>query len=231
MGGTTEDGRTYRTARPWWPKLLAAAGMVTFVVVVWSLMRQSSREPMYHGRGLTLWLRTYASSSSSGRHSREWNEADDAVRHMGINCIPTLLHMLRQKDTNVKHWLVTIAQKQKLVKFHFVPAAVRNVEASRAFIVLGDLARDAVPALVQMHRDNVSVESQSAIEDALAWIGPGAKPMPSATVATSALTCAIWGASKIRCLAAWLRLTSASCHMPTAPCDHQNGRLAGSAKS
>src|ERR1035438_9219076 len=95
---------------------------------------------------------------------------------MGTNCIPTLLHMLRQKDSNVKRWLVTIAQKQKLVKIHFVPAAVRNVEASRAFIVLGDLAKDAVPALVQMHRDNVSAESQSAIEDALAWIGPGAKP-------------------------------------------------------
>ncbi len=49
-------------------------------------------------------------------------------------------------------------------------------EASRAFIVLGNMAKDAVPALVKMYDENVTAESRSAIEDALAWIGPAAKP-------------------------------------------------------
>jgi hypothetical protein len=135
------------------------------------------RQPVYGGKPLTLWLRTYAPSSSSGRHSPEWNEADEAVRHMGTNCIPVLLRMIRQKDSPAKLWIVAFAQKHGLPKrIHFVPASMRNVEASRAFIALGDTAKDAVPALVQMYDDNISAESRSAIEDALAWIGPAAKP-------------------------------------------------------
>ena len=46
------------------------------------------RVPVYRSKALTLWLRTYAPSSSPGRNSRAWNEADDAVRHIGTNCIP-----------------------------------------------------------------------------------------------------------------------------------------------
>jgi HEAT repeat protein len=38
------------------------------------------------------------------------------------------------------------------------------------------MARDAVPALVEMYHDDLTADSQSAIEDALAWIGPAAKP-------------------------------------------------------
>jgi HEAT repeat protein len=69
-----------------------------------------------------------------------------------------------------------LARKQRLIKIHFVPAAERNVEASRAFIVLGDMAKAAVPALVKTYDEDISVDSRSAIEDALAWIGPAAKP-------------------------------------------------------
>ena len=125
-------------------------------VIAWQVFQASrERQPVYGGKPLTLWLRTYAPSSSSGLHSPEWNEADDAVRHMGTNCIPILLRMIRQKDSPVKLWLIAFAQKHGLTKrIHFVPAAVRNVEASRAFIALGDMAKDAVPALVKMYDDN-----------------------------------------------------------------------------
>jgi len=147
-------------------------------VIAWQVVHASrERQPVYGGKSLTLWLRTYAPSSSSGLHSREWNEADEAVRHLGTNCIPILLRMIRQKDSPAKLWLVAFAQKHGLTKrIHFVPAAVRNVEASRAFIALGDKAKDAVPALVKMSDEDLSAESRSAIEDALAWIGPAAKP-------------------------------------------------------
>jgi len=98
------------------------------------------------------------------------------VRHIGTNCIPVLLHMIREKNSKLTLRLVALAQKQRLIKIHFVPAAEQNVEASRAFIVLGDMAKDAVPALVKMCDEDISTDSQSAIEDALAWIGPAAKP-------------------------------------------------------
>jgi hypothetical protein len=153
--------------------------LVVLAGVIACQVFQSSRErqPVYGGKVLTLWLRTYAPSSSSGRHSPEWNEADDAVRHMGTNCIPILLRMIRLKDSPAKLWLVVFVQKHALTKrIHLVAAAVRNAEASRAFIVLGEMAKDAVPALVKMYDDNITAESQSAIEDALAWIGPAARP-------------------------------------------------------
>src|SRR5205823_2688038 len=36
--------------------------------------------------------------------------------------------------------------------------------------------KDAVPHLMKIYNENNSVESQSAIEDSLSWIGPSAKP-------------------------------------------------------
>jgi HEAT repeat protein len=156
---------------------IAVAALVTMLVGVSAWLGLRQREPVYSGKPLTLWLRTYAPSGSSGLHSREWNEADNAVRRMGTNCIPTLLHMLRQKDSPAKLWLVAFAQKHGLAKrIHFVPATERNVEASRAFIALGNLAKCAIPALVEMLDDNISDEARCAIEDALAWIGPAAEP-------------------------------------------------------
>jgi len=155
--------------------VLAVVVVVLAGVAAWQGLRQ--QEPVYGGKTLTLWLRTYAPSSSSRLHSPEWNAADDAVRHMGTNCFPILLRMIRQKDSPSKLWLVAFTRKHGLTKrIHFVLAAVRNVEASRAFIALGDGAKDAVPALVRMYDEKITVESRSAIEDALAWIGPAAKP-------------------------------------------------------
>jgi HEAT repeat protein len=156
--------------------IFVTAIIIVIAGLIWLLAVQVPREPSYRGKRLTVWLRTYSSSSSSGRHSREWNEADDAVRLIGTNSIPVLLHMICEKDSKFKVRLVALAQKQRLIKIHFVPAAVRNAEASLAFIVLGDMAKDAVPRLVTMYDENISLDSQCAIEDAFAWIGPPAKP-------------------------------------------------------
>jgi len=72
--------------------------------------------------------------------------------------------------------LIALANRQKIMRFHFVPAATRNIQASRAFIVLGDSAKDAVPDLIKLYDEKISADSQSAIEDALSLIGPSAKP-------------------------------------------------------
>jgi hypothetical protein len=168
--------RSDRLTQPWWFRSFAASLIILLVGLGWFFIHHAFREPVYRGKTLTLWLRTYAYSSSYGRYSRAWNEADDAVHHIGTNGIPILLRMIRQKDSNLKLRLVALAKKQRLIKIHFVPAAERNVEASRAFIVLGDVAKGAVPALLKLCNENISVDSRCAIEDSLAWIGPAAKP-------------------------------------------------------
>ena len=95
---------------------IAVAAMLVILagVAAWQGLRE--RERVYGGKTLTLWLRTYVPSSSSGLHSPEWNAADDAERHMGTNCIPLLMHMIRQKDSPAKLWIVAFAQKHELTK-------------------------------------------------------------------------------------------------------------------
>jgi HEAT repeat protein len=94
--------------------------------------------------------------------------------------------MLRERDSNLKLSLVALARKQRVIPIHFVPATTHNVEASRAFIVLGNTARDAVPELIRAYRANISSESKSAIADSIGWIGPAAEPaVPSLLPAAS----------------------------------------------
>ena len=83
-------------SKPWWLRAFAASVIGLLVGSVWLLMRQGPRVPVYRGKSLPVWLRTYGGSSPSSLHSREWIEADDAVRHLGTNCIPVLLRMIRE---------------------------------------------------------------------------------------------------------------------------------------
>ncbi len=165
-----------RFAQRWSLWLLAPVAIALFGVFLWLRIGRIPRDPVYGGKALSDWLRAYAPSSPSQPHSREWDAADDAVRHIGTNSIPFLLHMIREKDSVLKLKMAALAQKQRFFKPHFILAAERNVEASRAFIVLGAAATCAVPALVKMYDQNISAQSQSAIMDALAWIGPAAWP-------------------------------------------------------
>ncbi len=154
---------------------LALALLVLAVAVLIISAVLMDREPAYQGRALSVWLQTYDPSSRYGRGSPQWNEADEAVRQIETNSIPFLLQMLRAKDSKLKLEVMALARKQKLLRIHFVPASARNLEASRAFIALGDTAKDAVPGLMRIYAESNSVESMSAVADALGWIGPAAK--------------------------------------------------------
>jgi hypothetical protein len=150
--------------------------LLVLLGLFWFSRDQLRCNPVYDGKALSLWLETYDPASPFGRGSPEWLKADEAVRHIGTNTLPILLEMLCDTDSNLKLRLVAMTQKQHVIKIHFVPAATRNIEASRAFIVLGDTAKDAVPDLIKAFNENHSVESQCAIENALKWMGPAARP-------------------------------------------------------
>jgi len=208
MSGQTESARlggSDQSSRPRSSRTLAASALLLLFGLLWLLTGQISHEPVYGGKTLTLWLRTYDPSSPLGRGSREWNETDDAVRHIGTNAIPFLLRMLRETDSSLKLALAALAQRQRFIKIHFVPATTRNIEASKAFIVLGDAAKDAVPDLMKAYDENNSIESRSAIEEALSWIGPGAESavpllLQAATNANNEVRAnALWALGDIHC--------------------------------
>jgi HEAT repeat protein len=184
---------------------MTALAILLLLGLLWFLTGQVPHEPVYRGKALTFWLQTYDPSSPLGRGSREWNETDDAVGHIGTNAIPVLLRMLRETDSSLKLGLVALAQRQHVIKIHFVPAPTRNIEASKAFIVLGDAAKDAVPDLMKAFDENNSIESRSAIEEALGWIGPAAQPavpllLQAATNANKEVRAdALWALGDICC--------------------------------
>jgi HEAT repeat protein len=128
---------------------------------------------------LEVWLRTYAPRSPYQLGSPQWKETDEAVRQIGTNGIPTLVRMIRARDSKLKLTLVALAQKlaqkQHVIKVGFVPAADRNIEASRAFVALGDAGHDAVPLLMEAFGKDITSQSRYAIADALGWIGPSAR--------------------------------------------------------
>ena len=148
--------------------LVAVVGMVGWTTF-------SFREPMYQGKSLSKWLEGYNPQPSTVPlvERPEWQQADRAVRHLGINAIPTLLRVLRARDALWNLTLLRLAAKQGL----FIPytsAPERNMCGAMAFASLRGNASNSVPALVQIYKENRSKESRSAVTIALGNIGPAA---------------------------------------------------------
>ena len=80
---------------------LAVLLVILAGVIAWQVLRkpEPKREPVYHGKGLRAWLNEYLTTGDSLR-------AEAAVRQIGANAIPTLLDMLRTKDSpSVSNWI------------------------------------------------------------------------------------------------------------------------------
>ena len=98
--------------------LLAGGGVV--------LLQLLEREPVYQGKRLTEWLLSYnvnlviPDSGENVRKMAQWTEADEAVRQIGINAVPTLLRLLRKKDSPLMLHVLALAQKQHLVKVRHI---------------------------------------------------------------------------------------------------------------
>lgn len=155
---------------------LAILLVVTLVgVIAWQALRES--EPVYDGKSLSAWLKGYAPDPESARPTEEqpqWQQADAAVRALGTNAIPSLLRMLRARDTPWKLKLVRLAIKQRFIRISYASAVDLNMGASMAFGSLREDSSNAIPALIQIYKENRSEASQNAVVLALRSIGPAA---------------------------------------------------------
>ena len=155
--------------------LIAALLAVVLGGFAWIVLRQYQSEPVYGGKPLSVWLGGYYINNVG-----VFPKADEAVQHIGTNAIPTLLHFLRARDSNLKLKFIALAQRLHVININFVPAYSRNYAAMKAFRVLGADARDAVPALVKILEQNISEESQYQTALALGSIGsPAKKAVPA----------------------------------------------------
>src|SRR5579863_6996808 len=151
------------------PASLVVAALGGFFWLTW---RVYEPEPVYQGKTLSAWLEDCDKSRWVGT---EWQEANEAVRHIGTKAIPTLLDKLRRKDSPLSLKLLALARRQPFITIHHVPAPALNHKAAVGFEALGSAAQAAVPDLIKIFNENISAESQCETAISLGWIGPGAR--------------------------------------------------------
>jgi hypothetical protein len=169
---------------------LAVALIILAGVSAWQGLRL--REPVYQGKRLSVWLREYRSGLNIGDEDRvrAGNTAKSAIRAIGTNAIPTLLNMLRKKDSFVVSKLVGLWNRHlysslpnslpnwvRYPGWYMNQAATLNNEAVLGFKILGADAQQAVPALITIYEQGISPDSQAATGRALNAIGPAAQRM------------------------------------------------------
>jgi hypothetical protein len=147
-------------------------------LAAWEGLRRAKPEPIYRGRGLRAWLASYREHREF--HSVEAALADsDAIRTIGTNAIPTLLSMLRERDS-VLHSKLIMLWEQRMVRIPWLPswlryptwvrnrARVRNECGAYGFEILRGEGQQAVPALIEIYEQSISLSSQWAASWALA---------------------------------------------------------------
>ncbi|MDB6068147.1 MAG: putative lyase [Pedosphaera sp.] len=156
--------------------------VVLIVAVVggigWVVWR--SREPVYQGKRLSEWLQRY-DNPFPVYHSAYFHEADEAVRHIGTNAIPTLLRKLRAKDFPFAGQLLALSRKQHIFNFNYTSAATQWQEGYLGFRALGAEGREVVPELLAMY-ENKSLGEKAYIARSLGAIGPAARAAVPALV-------------------------------------------------
>ena len=155
---------------------IVLAGLLTVVVgaIVWQVRRD--REPVYQRKPLSSWLVQYSTNHRPGRPNGQLEEqAETAICQIGTNAIPTLLRMLRAKDSALKVRLMDLVGRQHIINVEHAGADFWNVEAAYGFRLLGTNAQSALPALIEIANQHISEQSKSYAIDSLGSIGPSAK--------------------------------------------------------
>jgi hypothetical protein len=138
-------------------------------VIVWRVSQQ--REPAYQGKPLSEWLKGYRNTDDTP----QIDKTDEAVRRVGTNAIPTLLRALRMRDSALKVKLITLAQRQHIIKINYMLATEWNHSGAYGFAALRTNAWSAVPALIEITDENNSLYSRQCAIYSLGLIGPPAK--------------------------------------------------------
>ena len=133
--------------------------------VVWLVAQPRALEPVYEGKRLSVWLKNESGTGESG----------ETVRQIGTNAIPTLLRLLRVKDSALKVKLIDLAQRQHVIKIECTPADNWHYRAAYAFGVLGTNAQTAVPALIKIADENISPVSRLCAIESLGYVGSPTK--------------------------------------------------------
>jgi HEAT repeat protein len=145
--------------------LKIGAAMLIAGMAVWMIRHFS--EPSYNGKVLSAWL---LEAERSGEVNQFWtggrqpdSQAAQAIRAIGTAGLPTLVSLVRVKDTSLRKKLRDFARDYKWIPIdphdsHFLAGL-----GLYGFWVLGPVAKPAVPDLIaSLDDDNAQVRSVAA---------------------------------------------------------------------
>jgi HEAT repeats len=166
--------------RRWFLRFLVSlAIIVLFGIIGWSLL-QPPAEPLYQGKPISTFLLGYSeyvdAPGASTSYLDNWDGGEAAMKAVGANAIPTLLRMMRARDTKFKLALIKLLQKQTVVPVTYTPAEAKNFAATIGFRRLGPVGISALPDLVRIYKANLSPSSTTAASRAIYDLAPYAIP-------------------------------------------------------
>jgi len=153
------------------------------IVLGLALLAIHGLEPSYQGKRLGAWLEelpakstvpapgsVIGASSPSPQFDPTVEAASAAVRQIGTNAIPTLLDLLRRRDSRFRLAVTSLLSKQSLIRFRFARDYELRARSLAGFRALGPIAAPAVPKLLKLYRERDDLRRE--LQDALAAIEP-----------------------------------------------------------
>ena len=113
-------------------------------------------EPTYKGRKLTSYLRgPWEQIDGPQTDNPHFGPDIAAIRAIGTNGIPTLLRLIQAHDPPWKAKMISFLNRQKIIHLDIRDARRRRELGIEGFYILAELARPAVPDLIQLtyHRE------------------------------------------------------------------------------
>jgi len=157
-------------------RILLIGSLVTVLgTISWLVLRPHDPEPTYNGKPLSYWLDGF-SPPNRNPSPREF-DADKAMQQIGTNALPTLLRLLKTRDSKFKINLIQFAQKQHLINLNWKTARFHQLQAWFGFRCLGTNGKSAVPALIEIYNQRPPDQDNDAhgyIPLIFAAMGPAA---------------------------------------------------------
>lgn len=154
-------------------------GLAVLLMVLFFVLKPAD-EPNYQSRPLSEWLAIYQ-SDVCGQQSSEFEEAREAVIHIGTNALPYLLKCIRYEPPAWKKRIRRqlpdpIADNETFNRWFDGPSDRRSECAMLGLGILGTNAVAVMPELVTMMRDSTTPARSVRAMLALGSFGESAIP-------------------------------------------------------
>jgi HEAT repeat protein len=162
----------------WTRRRIASTTAVLALLALLAWLAFHSSEPSYRGKSLSRWL-------EQARQNRELENAfpdvyldtpsAQAVRAMGKDALPSLLRIARTRDTILRQKFFHFSGQYDWLGFH--PQRFDDIQnkAAYGFLVLGPVAKSALPEFISMLNDPAP-EVRALASFAIGKIGPDSAP-------------------------------------------------------